>query len=47
MDSIPRTRWRPHRRLLYSAVAAVFAIAVVLATPVGLLWVLFWTTEGA
>jgi hypothetical protein len=47
MDSIPHTRRRPRRRLLYSAVAAVFAIAVVLATPVGLLRVLFWTAEGA
>jgi hypothetical protein len=45
MHSIPRTRVR--RRLLYSAVAAVFAIAVVLATPVGLLWVLFWAADGS
>jgi hypothetical protein len=47
MDSIPNTRRRPGRHLLYRAVAAVFAIAVVLATPVGLLWMAFWTTEGA
>ena len=47
MDSIPRTRRRARRHPLYSAVAAIFAIAAVLATPVGLLWVLFWTTDGA
>jgi hypothetical protein len=47
MHSIPRTRRRARRHLLYSAVAAVFAVAVVLATPVGLLWVLFWAADGA
>jgi hypothetical protein len=50
MDSIPHSGRQARRDLLHSlvsAVAAVLVIAAVFATPVGLLWVLFWTTEGA